>query len=119
MTQLQRYLAEEIAEDHAEGHLTRREAVRRLGLLGLSASAASALLAQFATGPPAAPVATKRQRGSVMTDWAPVATQAIDFQGRNGKLLAAFAPAARPRAGLLVIHENRELTAHTKNVAGR
>jgi carboxymethylenebutenolidase len=119
MTQLQRYLAEEIAEDHAEGHLTRREAVRRLGLLGLSASAASALLAQFATGAPAAPVATKRRRGSVMTDWAPVATQAIDFQGRNGKLLAAFAPAARPRGGLLVIHENRGLTAHIKNVAGR
>jgi carboxymethylenebutenolidase len=119
MTQLQRYLAEEIAEDHAEGHLTRREAVRRLGLLGLSASAASALLAKFATEAPAAPVATKRRRGSVMTEWAPVATQAIEFQGANGTLLAAFAPAARPRGALLVIHENRGLTAHIKNVAGR
>jgi carboxymethylenebutenolidase len=119
MTQLQRYLAEEIAEDHAEGHLTRREAVRRLGLLGLSASAASGLLAKFATDAPAAPVATKRRRGSVMTDWAPVATQPIEFQGRNGKLLAAFAPAARPRGGLLVIHENRGLTPHIANVAGR
>ena len=48
MTELQRYLAEEIAEDHADGILTRREAVRRLGLLGLSASAASTLLAKFA-----------------------------------------------------------------------
>jgi carboxymethylenebutenolidase len=119
MTQLQRYLAEEIAEDHAEGHLTRREAVRRLGLLGLSASAASALLARFATDAPAAPAATRRRRGSVMTDWAPVATQAIEFQGRNGTLLGAFAPAARPRGGLLVIHENRGLTDHIKNVAGR
>jgi carboxymethylenebutenolidase len=36
MTELQRYLAEEVAEDHADGILTRREALRRLGLLGLS-----------------------------------------------------------------------------------
>jgi carboxymethylenebutenolidase len=119
MTQLQRYLAEEIAEDHAEGHLTRREAVRRLGLLGLTASASSALLAKFATEAPAAPVATKRRRGSVMTDWAPLATEAIEFQGKNGKLLAAFAPAAKPRGGLLVIHENRGLNDHIRNVAGR
>jgi carboxymethylenebutenolidase len=119
MTQLQRYLAEEIAEDHAEGHLTRREAVRRLGLLGLTASASSALLAKFATEAPAAPVATKRRRGSVMTEWAPVPTEAIEFPGPNGTLLAGFAPAARPRGGVLVIHENRGLTDHIKNVAGR
>ena len=34
MTELQRYLAEEVAEDHADGIITRREAMRRLGLLG-------------------------------------------------------------------------------------
>jgi carboxymethylenebutenolidase len=119
MTELQRYLAEEIAEDHAEGILTRREAVRRLGLMGLSASAASALLARFATEAPAAPVAGRHPRGGTVTEWAPVATEAITFQGRNGTLLAAGAPAARPRGGLLVIHENRGLTAHIKDVAGR
>jgi carboxymethylenebutenolidase len=121
MTQLQRYLAEEIAEDHADGVLTRREAVKRLGLLGVSASAASALLAKFATAAPAAP-ATKRRRhppGTVTSEWAPVATQAITFAGRNGTLIAAWAPAARPRGGVLVIHENRGLTDHIKNVAGR
>ena len=82
MTELQRYLAEEVAEDHADGILTRREAVRRLGLLGLSASAASALLSAFATDAPAAPAAKKRRhpRGSTMTDWAPVATTAITFR---------------------------------------
>jgi carboxymethylenebutenolidase len=41
MTQLQRYLAEEIAEDHADGQVTRREAVRRLGLLGATFSQAN------------------------------------------------------------------------------
>jgi carboxymethylenebutenolidase len=121
MTQLQRYLAEEIAEDHADGQVTRREAVRRLGLLGLSASAASALLAKFAGEAPAAP-ATKRgrhPRGTVMSEWAPVATEAIEFPGRNGTLQAAWAPAARARGGVLVIHENRGLTDHIRSVAGR
>ena len=39
---LRRYLAEEIALDHADGLLSRREALRRLGLLGLGAVGASA-----------------------------------------------------------------------------
>ena len=49
MTELQRYLAEEVAEDHADGIITRREAMRRLGMLGLGAAAASGLLAAGAT----------------------------------------------------------------------
>ena len=44
MTEIQRYLAEEIAEDHADGFVSRREALRRLGLLGLSGAAAASLL---------------------------------------------------------------------------
>jgi carboxymethylenebutenolidase len=119
MTELQRYLAEEVAEDHADGILTRREAVRRLGLLGLTASAASALLASFATEAPAAPAAHKRRRGSVATSWAPVPTEAITFPGPNGTLMAAWAPAAKPRGSLLVIHENRGLNDHIRTVAGR
>jgi hypothetical protein len=35
VTEIQRYLAEELAEDHADGLVSRREALRRLGLLGL------------------------------------------------------------------------------------
>ena len=31
MTEIQKYLAEEVAEDHADGIITRREAMRRLG----------------------------------------------------------------------------------------
>ena len=45
MTELQQYLAEEVAEDHVDGIITRREAIRRLGLLGVGATAASAMLA--------------------------------------------------------------------------
>ena len=33
--------------------------------------------------------------------------------------MAAWAPAAKPRGGVLVIHENRGLTDHIRQVAGR
>ncbi len=45
MTEIQKYLAEEVAEDHADGLVSRREALRRLGLLGLGGAAAASLLA--------------------------------------------------------------------------
>ena len=41
----QQYLAEEVAIDHGDGVISRREALRRLGLLGMGVPAASALLA--------------------------------------------------------------------------
>ena len=118
MTELQRYLAEEVAEDLADGIITRREAMRRLGLLGVSGAAATALLAAFASQP--APAARrKRGRRGAETDWAPVATEAITFAGPRGTLMAAWAAAEKPRGGVLVIHENRGLTDHIRNVAGR
>ncbi len=45
VTPLQRYIAEEIATDHVDGLLSRREALRRLALLGVSTAAATALIA--------------------------------------------------------------------------
>ena len=123
MTEIQRYLAEEVAEDHADGIITRREAVRRLGLLGLGSAAASTLLA--------VPAAQARAHGShgshggpshddgAVEEWAPIPTEAITFPGPNGTLMAAFAAAAHPLGGVLVIHENRGLVEHTRVVAGR
>jgi carboxymethylenebutenolidase len=123
MTEIQKYLAEEVAEDLADGIITRREAMRRLGLLGLSASAASGLLVSFTTAPPAAAApatAAKRGgRGGRETAWAPVARESITFPGPNGTLMGAWAPAVKPRGGVLVIHENRGLTEHIRTVAGR
>jgi len=122
MTELQRYLAEEVAEDHADGIITRREAVRRLGLVGVSGSAAATLLGAAASEA-AAKRSHSRARGARGTagDWAPVATEAITFAGPRGELMAAWAPAAgrKARGAVLVIHENRGLTDHIRNVAGR
>lgn len=44
MTPLQRYISE-ITTDHVDGRLSRRETLRRLGMVGVSAAAASTLIA--------------------------------------------------------------------------
>jgi carboxymethylenebutenolidase len=118
MTELQKYLAEEVAEDLADGIITRREAMRRLGLLGVSGAAATGLLAAFASKPAPAAKRTRDRRGRE-TDWAAVPTTAITFAGPRGTLMAAWAAAEKPRGGVLVIHENRGLTDHIRTVAGR
>lgn len=124
MTEMQRYLAEEVAEDLADGIITRREAVRRLGLLGVTGATATGLLATFATGQAAA-AGPETRAGQVSEDdsgettWAPVPRESITFPGPRGPLMAAWAAAAKPRGGVLVIHENRGLTEHIRTVAGR
>jgi carboxymethylenebutenolidase len=123
MTTFQRYLAEEIAVDHADGLIERREALRRLGLLGLSLAAASALLAacaddQSGGGQPAGttpPAAAPTTAGA-----AAVAAQEITFPGPQGRTLrGTWAAARQPRGGVLVVHENRGLNDHIRSVAGR
>ncbi len=122
MTEMQRYLAEEVAEDLADGIITRREAMKRLGLMGITGAAAGARLASFPAAAPAAPAHRPAHapggRGR-STTWAPVATQEITFDGPAGDLMAAWAPAERARGGVLVIHENRGLNTHIRRVAGR
>jgi carboxymethylenebutenolidase len=124
MTEIQRYLAEEVAEDLADGIITRREAVRRLGLLGVTSAAAAGLIATFTAGEAAAagpenPTGQDSRPGASETTWAPVAADSITFAGPRVPLMAAWAAAAKPRGGVLVIHENRGLTEHIRTVAGR
>ncbi|GAB3421908.1 dienelactone hydrolase family protein [Flindersiella endophytica] len=118
MTEIKKYLAEEVAEDLADGIISRREAVRRLGLLGVTGAAATGLLTTFASGEAAAAAPTP-MHDKLVTSWAPVPRESITFDGPRVPLLAAWAPAAKPRGGVLVIHENRGLTVHIQTVAGR
>ena len=128
---LRRYVAEEIALDCQEGLLTRREAMRRLGLMGLTAAAASAMLAacsddddggtaaatstsQSAATPTSGQAATPSTSGAARP-----AGEDITFAGRRGRLLGAWSAAATPRGGVLVLHENRGLTAHIKTIPPR
>jgi carboxymethylenebutenolidase len=116
------YLAREIALDHSDGMMSRREALRRLGLLGLSAVSASALLAACGgddTGEQAEPSTTVAAPVPTTAPAVPLPTQAITYPGKGITLQGAFAPAVSPRGAVLVIHENRGLTDHIRSVAGR
>ena len=123
MTEFQRYLAEEIAEDHADGLVSRREALRRLGLLGLTGTAAASLLGAVVTADAAVRPRGEASKGSAAnraTEAAAVPTREITFRGRGGRqLIGAWASARQPRGGVLVIHENRGLTDSIRAVAGR
>jgi carboxymethylenebutenolidase len=140
---LRDYLVTEIGFDHRDGLLTRREALRRLGLLGLGAAAATSVLAacggddkggsagessSTAAGSPAtgtsastaapAPPTSTNASSSVpgpLTEEA----QAIMFPGPAGTLQGRFAAAEPARGGVLIIHENRGLTAHFKALPNR
>src|SRR5215217_5266913 len=95
----QQYLAEEVAIDHADGVLSRREALRRLGLLGVGVPAASALLA--ACGGDGEPVSsTTTGAGGAATPPIPaLETEEVTFPGPKGRTLRG--PGRRPtsRAG--------------------
>jgi carboxymethylenebutenolidase len=119
VTYLQRYLAEEIVEDHADGLVSRREALRRLGLLGVSSAVAASMLAGIV-----ADEAKARLRAAPAGAAGPTAaarpTREIVFRGPGGRrLMGAWAAAPKPRGGVLVIHENRGLNDSIRTVAGR
>jgi carboxymethylenebutenolidase len=127
---LRDYLVGEVTEDYSDGVLNRREALRRLGLLGLSASAAGALLSACAGDSPGGPGGMP---GSASASAVPATAeppgraqsvgrgQEIRFAGPAGELGGAWAvpTAGRPGAALLVIHENRGLTEHFYDLVGR
>ena len=115
MTELQRYLAEEVAEDHADGIITRREAMRRLGLLGVTGAArrpagVAAPSRGGARPRPRGGRAARRERhlGARRHGRDHVPRAPRHAHGRLGA--GRQAP-----GGVLVIHENRGLTDHIRN----
>ena len=124
MTPLQRYIAEEIATDHVDGLLSRREAMRRLALLGVGTAAATALIAACGGKPAKTAAGTTSSSESVAPGPPPgmenaVEPTAVTWDGPDGKLQGSWAPAQQPRGGVLVIHENTGLTDWVRSVVGR
>lgn len=127
MEPLQRYIAEEIATDHIDGLLSRREALRRLGLMGLSGTAAAALIAACGDRRPeqSAPAPTPtttvgdppREQPPGMATARP--TEPVTWDGPQGPLQGSWAPAESARGAVLVIHENKGLNDWVRSVAGR
>jgi carboxymethylenebutenolidase len=122
---LRNYLVGEVAEDFADGLLSRREALRRLGLLGLSLSSATALLAACGDGGGEQPGAAATTSAPAAHTSAPGRTDStkpgepVRFAGPSGELQGSWAEASDPQGALLVIHENRGLTPHFVDLVGR
>ena len=125
MTPLERYVAEEIATDHVDGLLSRREALRRLALLGVGTAAAGALIAACAdqrsgTAPASSPVPSDPAPAGPPPGMATARpTEPISWDGPRGPLLGSWSPAEDPRGAVLVIHENKGLNDWVRSVAGR
>jgi carboxymethylenebutenolidase len=129
VAEINEYLTSEVVVDYADGIINRREALRRLSLLGVGAAVAGPMLAACdadrggdggSGAETPAPTAASSGAGSGPAGPAPLATQAITWAGPEGRTLqGAWAAAATPRGAVLVIHENRGLTDHIRSVAGR
>src|SRR5262245_42855482 len=123
---LKDYLAQEVALDCEAGLLSRREALRRLGLMGVTGAAAAMLLAACGDGgdggddtgsggtsapsgaavPPSPTSSTPTSSSPLSSPPASAAGEEIRFAGPNGELIGLLAEADAPRGAVLVIHEN-------------
>jgi len=138
MNEYQRYLIEEFADEYNERRMSRRDLLRRAFLIMGSVPAGLAALAAVgcggdddpeaiteATRTPDQPTAGVTPAATPLavatTSSATVTTSDISFSGPGSSLLGYLAKpvAAGAYAGILIIHENRGLNDHTKDVARR
>lgn len=142
MTEFERYVIEEHVEDFNDRVISRRELLRRVTLITGSAGATVALLTAMgcsaepngSTPSPtsrdtsqqqdfATPPAQPSQDGMTVREDDPrITVNPMDVSGPDGAELINYAarPAnGTPAGGILVIHENRGLTAHIKDVVRR
>jgi carboxymethylenebutenolidase len=123
------YVRDEIVADCAEGFLSRREALRRLMLLGIGAATAATLLAGCSEDEPVVEGATSSttdpSAGSTATTApdppgpAPLASEAITFPGPAGEMKGFWSAAPNPSGALLIVHENQGITPHFETLPGR
>src|SRR5712691_9335505 len=131
MTDLERYILDEWTEDYRDGHLNRREFLRRivvfsggsgaglsvLATLGIPASAEE--VAAAAAAP--APVRAQAAAVTVPPDDPAIDARMVSFPLGGTAILAYLAlPKNKPKApGVSVVHENRGLLEHFKDVSRR
>ena len=131
MTDLERYILDEWTEDYREGHVPRREFLRRVAVFSGGAAAGVSTLARL--GIPAsaeevaaaarAPVPLRAQTAAVTVpaDDPAIEARAVSFSLGAMAIQAYLAlPKQKPKApGVIIVHENRGLLEHFKDVARR
>jgi carboxymethylenebutenolidase len=123
----QRYLVEEELEQYRDGWITRREFVRRAGLLGVGMSVATALARNITpiSRAGAAPLTQGTSPYSVPEGDPSVATDWVWYLSTDGVMVKAYVawPAGasmnQSLPGAAVCHENQGLNPHTEDVARR
>jgi len=103
----------DLYEEYNDGSLDRREFFKRLAVLAGGTAAAYALMSQMGTNPATAEVIAK--------DDSRLHTETVLYPGQTGDVRAYW---ARPKGkeelpGVIVIHENRGLNDHIRNVTRR
>jgi len=125
MNDLQAYMVHEYVADYQEGHLSRRDLIRRvLSITGSVVATASLLAAAGAATAGAAPAwQAARSPLSVPADDPAIDGQDITFPGNDGATIMAYqarpSAAAGPLPTVLVCHQNRGLNEHIRDVARR
>lgn len=131
MTDMQRYVVEEWAEEYRHGRLARREFLRRMALMSggaalsvpalrsLGVTATQAEIAAAASTEP--PVVAQAGGVTVPPDDPALEASMTSFPSATIQVLGYL---ARPKGGgpypaVLIIHENRGLLEHFKDVARR
>lgn len=131
MTDLERYILDEWTEDYRVGRLVRREFLRRIAVFSGGAAAGLAVLAhrgvaasaleiaEAAAGP--VPAAAQGAGVTVAPDDPAIETRSVSFPSGGTTTLAYLAlPRNKPKApGVSVVHENRGLLEHNKDVTRR
>jgi len=131
LTHMGRYVVEEWAEEYRDGHLSRREFLRRIGVFSGGAALAGTVLAAVgmqaspeelaaATAAPA-PARFVAQAPMVPPDDPAVRAQLITYPSGNAAVIGYLAqPVGKSVApGVVVTHENRGLLDHHMDVARR
>jgi carboxymethylenebutenolidase len=142
MTAFERYVLEEHVEDFNDGVISRRELLRRVTLITGSLAATMVVLEAMGCGtqpsgsaatpasretstaqPFATPPAQPTSDGiTVQPDDHRIKVETLEVKGADGAVLMSYAarPASgKPAGGIVVVHENRGLVAHIKDVVRR
>ncbi len=131
MTDMQRYVIEEWAEEYKQGRLARREFLRRMALMSGGVALAVPILRSLGVTATQAEVAEAASTGPPVVAQAPGVTVPSDDPALEASMTSSpsgtmqmLGYLARPKGGgpypaVLIIHENRGLLEHFKDVARR
>jgi carboxymethylenebutenolidase len=111
---------DELVHEHVDGAFDRRELIRRVTRLTGNAAAAVAALSGYEVLQAQATACPVGVRTSA--DDPTLVVEDVEFPGEAGKVLGHFAypkGLTEPQPGIIVIHENRGLVDHIKDVTRR